>query len=78
MENDQTVYKIILEPGNASNKMNVEILAYITGANYADIKKYIDAAPVILVKDYAPKVKRIRDYLLENHILFTIEPDFRY
>lgn len=78
MDNDQTIYKIILEPGNVLNKFNLELLAYITGENYADIKKYIEAAPVILVKDYAPKVKVIRDYLLENHILFTIEPDFWY
>ncbi|MDO4466461.1 MAG: hypothetical protein Q4C49_05570 [Bacillota bacterium] len=78
MEKDQTIYKIILEPGNVFNRKNVEVLAKITGENYADIKRYIESAPVILVKDHAAKIVEIRQCLIEHQIVFSIEPDFKY
>lgn len=75
---DITEYSIHIKKTTDIDKNKIKLISKITGVNYREAKEILDEGDICILKSKAPKVKEVRDKLIEADILFEIEPAFNY
>lgn len=85
---DNTNYKVWLEPGNSQDLGNIKLVAAIANVNYIKAKELLSSKDRILIynsdnktastKSKAQRVQEIASRLKEYRISFTILPTFPY
>lgn len=74
---DRTKYEIRLAEGTPVNKETLSLVSRMTGKNFIDSKKVIEACGIIFVGE-ARDILKQKDFLAKQGVAFAIEPDFPY
>ena len=74
---DETKYEIRLAEGTPVNKETLSLVSRMTGKNFIDSKKAIEACGVIYVGK-ARDILEQKNFLAKQGVAFVIEPDFPY
>ncbi|MCR4671307.1 MAG: hypothetical protein K5643_08955 [Saccharofermentans sp.] len=76
MDEDGTIYDIILLEGNSNSEDIIKTISQITGQNSLNARKTIENAPVKLLTGKAETVDKVIRNLEAKSIIFKTEPTF--
>lgn len=75
---DETIYKIILEQGNAADLENVRVISKVIGCNFITAKAIIEGSTLVLAEGKAAQVEKHIDMLSQTSLRYRVEPDWPY
>lgn len=75
---DETVYKIILEPGNETDKDTLKAISQILNCNYLKARDVIADFGETLVEGKASEIEGCIKTLLQASIKYRVEPEWPY
>jgi len=74
---DETTYTISLQPVDAPSVNAIKTVAHLCGCNFIAARNFLTSGEAIL-EDNAASIRNAATVLLENHVAYTISPDFPY